>query len=1756
MSETTSDSTLNQAVAEGGAYELIRKRLLQQGKTLDRQVQTLNEQREAEFGQSAMVVIGRMRVRTDNNCVPRDIVRVGPFLLFGYNVFIGLKRDTKISDVFSLYELIETEEGFDVSPIAQESTFLADPKFIQDFKELYSYYKHAHLLQLQVKREKLLATFQIGSNIADIRVFRWGIDHSGQAAYIDNRGERDAVPPPTHDFEWKHTGRDDQISGKHPHISILDELFVETINGDLTIKVENNTEEGFGIYHEPVEEQHQSLDDADILYAKAGLLILLKIRPYREEGWRYLVFNTRTQTVTRIDAIGQTCVQLSEDHGIIFPGGYYLQSGDNKSFGDEMSGFQLKRTVRSPNGEDVLYVFYEPVEGKVALFCYNLIRKALLNPIYGHGYCLYEDGRAVIFRAESDEPTRVHPMQIWQTPFYSEDHAGRQPAGHSALARIGNAELVRGISDLFGIARAISSQTVSAAGYEALIAGCRRLFDSYFWLPEEAVGNLEETLTAIVGTAEQVLDEFEKVEQIQKQAERALAEAETAQNRLIERLQSDDHIHPQQFVEGLSEIRQQRGHLLSLKEQRYIDLTRVDELEHSLIEEQDSLSGKTVRFLSQPQSLAPYRQDIEEALAQLDRVETVAACRPLQKQLDAIGTGLDLLTELLGSLKVEDATQRTAILEAISEVYARLNQAKARTRSKRKTLGTGEATAEFGAQFTLLSQSIAGALGLAETPEQCDEQLARLLIQLEELESRFGEHDAFLADILEKREELYQTFESRKQALLDQRQRRAQTLANAGDRLLAGIQRRAQNFTEADVLNAYFASDPMVLKNTELSQQLRRLDDPVKADDLEARLKAIKEQAIRALRDKRDIFDAGGQVIRLGRHRFSVNTQLLDLTIVGKQGQMMLHLTGTDYFEPIDDPQMTELAAYWDQPLISETAQVYRAEYLAALLLDRAERSEEGLTLDELKTAALDEAELIRLVRRFAAPRYQEGYEKGVHDTDCAKILAKLLPLREQAGLLRFSPAVRALAVIYWDREGSSHPDWPVRAHSAQQLSGSLASHAALDALADDVQQNMQKYCDEQELICPAERLRSTGRYLVQQLISQPLAFVASHQADRLSRGLVEHLDTIGHHQAWLQTLEQLHDRPDAQWALAEAWIAAWIESGHHRELGRFVPEAAALLITNIEHTVVNVPLQTTVGELLGDHPRIRQGSLELAVDEFFERLHHHMHVVVPEYRQFHETRQTLIDQQRTALQLEQYQAKPLTSFVRNRLIDESYLPIVGDNLAKQMGTVGKNKRTDLMGLLMLISPPGYGKTTLMEYIANRLGLIFMKINCPSLGHSVRSIDPGNAPNATARQELEKLNLGLEMGNNVMLYLDDIQHTHSEFLQKFIALCDGTRRIEGVWRGNSTTYDLRGKKFCVVMAGNPYTESGELFKIPDMLANRADIYNLGDILSGQDDIFALSYIENALTSNPVLSPLATRDMADVYKLIGMARGEAVAVTDLSHAYSAAEVNEIIGVLRKLFVVQKLLLSVNQAYIASAATADDYRTEPHFKLQGSYRNMNKIAEKVVAIMSEEELQAVISDHYNGEAQLLTTGAEENLLKLGELRGTLTAEDTERWQSIKRDYARIRSTGGDDVDPATKVARQIAAISEQLQSLQSTIREAAPPKAVADNIQQQIDVLQRKLSERPVDVTVINEPVPGMEKAFSRLAETIDTTFMPVVAAMNRKIDLDLNILHKVGQLSADLKEWKNNSGGSVTRSEVASPTLQETAARDADEGSTQ
>jgi MoxR-like ATPase len=1635
-------------VAESGSYELLKKRLADRGMRLQQKTRVLNEARLHEFGRSAQTLLLRARARTEHNCVPRDLTRIGDLLLFGYNVFIGLKKEMAVSDVFSLYRLkAETENGEELEAVPLAGTFLEDPRFVADFRELYTYYKQASISQLRVHQGKLFAAFRIGEKITDLRVFRWELENDGSLKYVDNRGEREIALPPAHDFEWTPTTRENHVGGRYPHVNILDAVFVEAVGGDLTVKIENNTETGLGIYSEPVEDKNQSLADAAIAYAKIGALILLKVRPYREREDRYLVFNSRANTVTRIDAIGQSCVELPEDHGIIFPGGYYLQSGEYKAFdlpAELTAALRFKRRARSPNGEDVLYIFYQPEGGIYALFSYNLIEKSLSAPIVCNGYARFEDGRILVFQADNPEPARNHPMQLWQTPFSSEEHMTRAQAAQGFWGRVGNPELVRGIAELTAIARAVREQTPTRAAYEEIIRQCARALDAFFWLDSTEAGALDTDLRGIVEAARDTLDEFEKVESIRRATRRAIDEAESRQQELRSDIAGAIWQKPEDFIRVLDRLREARGHLQGLLELRYADVERINALDLACAAENERVGAKALAFLAQEKAFDSTRQALSRVAGLLAKAATSEDIAHQLAELDAAAAGLDLLTSQIGNLPGGDAVTRTGILDAISGIYAEINRLRAEARNRRRALSATESAAEFGAQFKLFGQTLENAIELSDTPEKCDEALTRLLAQLEELEGRFAEQETFLADIAAKREAVYEAMLARRQTLLDARSRRARAIVDAARRILAGIPRRVAQFAELHQLHSYFAADPLIGKLRQQIKDLRQLGDGVAADDLDTQLKTARDNAIRSVRDQSEIVADGGATLKFGHHAFTISRQPLDLTLVPREGTLHFHLSGTDYYAPLaHDAQAERLAAlrpWWDQALPSETPDFYRAEYLAGSLLDAVIAGEADINWQELQALAADTpqgmASLLEKVRLWSASRYQEGYQKGVHDVDAARILAALVNMQAAAGLRSYGPDARALALLYWrhGRDDEGRAALMRQALSVMNIRAQFHTRASLKRLEKTLAAAVGEFAPAFDFDANQAGLsHQAARYLIRQLVeAQKTAhWVIASAADDLAIGLQRQLEESGLWADWQRDLAAA--TPVERWRLARDWSAAF--AARDARLAVWIDDAATRLAVETPRERVNADLDLILENLLGEHPRVKAGKLALNLHDSWQRYLHHAEVVAPGFREMQAVRHSALEAEKRRLKLEQFQAKPLSSFVRNRLIDEVYLPLIGDNLAKQIGATGDMSRSDRMGLLLLISPPGYGKTTLMEYVADRLGMIFVRINCPALGHGVTALDPAAAQNSAARQELEKLNLGLLMGNNVMLYLDDIQHTNPEFLQKFIALADGTRRIEAVKGGEPVTCDLRGKRFAIVMAGNPYTESGEVFRIPDMLANRADIYNLGDVLSGREALFSLSYIENSLTANPVLLPLAARDPKDVRLLVRMAEGEPIAASDFTHTYGAAELNELVALTQRLFRARDLLLKVNLAYIESAAQQDAYRVEPPFRLQGSYRNMTKLAARITPLLSDAELDSLLRDHYRGEAQTLTTGAEENLLKLAELLGSLSKEEKERWREIREEYVRRKKLGGEDADGSHKIANTLLDISRAVDELRA-------------------------------------------------------------------------------------------------------------------------
>jgi hypothetical protein len=1757
------------AALTGGNYEVLRARLSAAGAELAKRADALNARRKQVFGSTEPQLVATERVRTEHNCAPVDIVEVGQHLLIGYNVFLGLKSETKLADVFALHRFEKNGgEAYDTSALAVPE-WLAGPDLERDFGNLYRYYRDARLIQLVKRDTQLLAVFQAGATWKDIKVLKWRIEPNGAVKYVDDRGDRDyaGLFPQPYDFEWREVTRDDQVSGKHPHYNILDQLFVECVHGDLTIKIEDNTETGQGIYSEPVEDLNQSLDDAKIYYApigKSGGLVLLKILPFRETVWRYLVFDTRSRKVVRADSIAQGCRSLPEDHGVIFPGGYVLVGGDRKIFDGDNTDYVLERELKSPNGEDVLYVYQRGRDGTYVLCPYNLIEKSVAAPIPCNGYSLFADGQMVVMRSTSTEPTRVHPMQVWKTPFTSAEHAATAPTDGSYLAKVGNADLVRGLSDALSIARLAGADKPQRTTFEDILALSTRATDAYYWLGHADAGDLKTSVTDVKSCAKLILDEYEKVIQLEAAAKKALAEAEQVVVDQLRATRSEgwDRIDP--FLEALTALRKLRGVLISKKEIRFIDVARIDALEKEVATAFERVTTDCVALLAKGDAFGELVRRADTLASRVAELATAVEVKPVREQIDGVAGGLDLLGNVIGSLKIDDTTKRTTILENITDAFGQVNRARATIEARHRELATKEGRAEFGAQVKLLTQSVASALAQCDTPERCDQELTRLLVQLEELEGRFADVDELTAELATKREEIVDAVGARKQLLAAERQRRTANLQKAATRILEGVARRAAQLGTADEVNAYFASDAMVQKLRDIVAEMGTLGDTVKADELEAKLKAARQDALRGQRDRADLFEGGGELIKLGEHRFPVNTQPLELMIVPHEDGLAVHLAGTDFYEPIADDKLMSARALWNQDLPSENADVYRAEYLAASVLAEAEAAG---TLRELQDAARANT-LEAKLRQIAQERYDEGYERGVHDHDAAKILERLLAMRDGAGLLAYPAPARALALVFWGVSSyvsEARPRWHRTAQSLARLSDVLgggrpsgARSSPRQHLAHEIAAVMRTFVDREPALLSAgiaiTDIDLAASYLVHELAAAQPRFVASGAARAIIDALYGELEARQARTQFDEDIRALQVSPGAAMMLARAWVDGIVAK--KPELAPAAVEAAALLAApGTPHDTSSALIEASVPGLLGRHARIKDGALHVRLDEITSRLERFRKEVVPAFRAYRTLRGEIVERERRRLRIDELKPRVMSSFVRNQLIDQVYLPLVGANMAKQLGAAGAAKRTDQMGMLLLVSPPGYGKTTLMEYVAARLGLAFVKVNGPALGHDVTSLDPAEAPNATARQEVEKVSLALEMGTNVMLYLDDIQHTSPELLQKFISLCDGQRKIEGVWRGKTRTYDLRGKKFCIVMAGNPYTESGEQFRIPDMLANRADVYNLGDILGGKADAFALSFLENALTSSPTLAPLATRDLNDVYKLIRMAKGEPIPTTELGHGYSGVELEEILAVFRHLMTAQSTLLQVNAEYIRSAAQADAFRTEPPFKLQGSYRNMNKIAEKVVSAMTAQELERVISDHYHGESQTLTTAAEQNLLKLGELRGIQTPDQAKRWADIKSEFIRQRRMGGSEADPVTKLVGTLNGLGTDLSSELGQLRSAlgnsdslnteirdlrdavlhltkrTTEEAAARDPQQwlgqKLDALAkslRALAERPQQVEVRQATAPNGGNgdnwdAAQLLAQVkrIETFLMPVVKHANEQRNVDTVFANKMVQI---------------------------------------
>ena len=1654
------------ATLDKGTYEIIRQRLNDHGADLRQRLQKLNEARQEVFGSIKTTLLATDRVTTEHKCIPRDMIPVGKSkFIFGYNVHIGLKTEVLPADVFAVYEL--KEHKFHSLPM----DLLDDSDFLADFKSLYRYYKNTTFAKFSIIGPHLFMIFQVGKTPADIKTFKWLLKDD-TLVYQGNRSDHEFSYPPQVEFEWIRTHRDLHRSGVHPHISIEDRLFVETVHGDLTIKVEDNTDTGEGIYSEPVDNKDQTLDDAEIYYALVGNIILLRIRPYQEKDFRFFGFNEKLKQVRRLDGIQHACVLLPDAQGIIFSRGYYLQTGEFKEFEANPADMLFDRRVQSPNGEDHLYVFYNRERGEYALLPYNIIEQRVETPVLCDGFSFFENGELSLLKA-SHEPQKHHSIQIWQTPFVAPSY--EPPVKQdSALFKIGNADLVQCMAECNDILVLLGKDDSYGNLYVDLVKSAETTVDSYFWIGDAAAFDLKTPLVEIRRAAQSALEEFDKVVRLRRSTAEQVRAVTKKTKDIISHIPYANMSDITLFVNGLAGLRAVTGEIIALRDLRYVDLSAVEALEKDAAEHTARLSELCVEFLLKPEALQPYRTRSDELHAAINAVAKVAEANKVEEQIVSAGKELQMLIDVVTNLKIEDTTVTTSIVERISGVYATLNQARALLRQRRQELQGTEATAEFSSQVKLLEQGLLNYLDLCDSPDKCGEYQTKLLVQVEELEGKFADFETFVVQLSDKRNDIVGAFESRKVALVESRHKKANALLTAADRILKGIQHRLTSLKSVAEINGYYASDLMVEKIRNLVAQIEDLGDTGKAGDIQSRLKSIREEAVRQLKDRQELFVDGQNIVQLGKHKFSVNTQEFGLTMVLRDDGMFYHLAGTNFFEQVSDPEFLATSAVWSQEIISENRDVYRGEYLVwkfYQMLERAGRLGEAFKwTQEARQAALQE---------FMAPRFTEGYVKGVHDADADKLLATLLETHQAAGLLRYPPAARACASAFWtwwknaDPADASEPTNPrhillAKIRAFGMLTELFPNRQLQGAYLAELTNLITAFVEKTGLF-PTTPATPSAEYLFHELMRGE-EFVISKPAADLANAFNAFLKKERYGERFASARKTVECDFASTWHLLHDWIEAYLASAENQLSCDYIAEATCLLMRGQFGTrqVISASLQKELTGLIGNHASIQNGVYHFDLLNFLSRLAHFDAEAVPQFQRYEAAKHRLLRAKAEELRLESFKPRVLTSFVRNRLIDTVFLPLIGDNLAKQIGVAGENKRTDLMGMLLVVSPPGYGKTTLMEYVANRLGLVFIKVNGPALGEKVTSTDPAVAPNSAAREEIQKLNLALEMGDNVMLMIDDIQHCNPEFLQKFISLCDAQRKMEGVYAGKTKTYDLRGRKFVVVMAGNPYTESGEKFKIPDMLANRADTYNLGDIVGNTADAFKMSYLENALTSNPVLNKLASRSQKDLYGIIQLAEVGPTENVTFEGNYAVEEIEEMVAVMKKLIRVREVILAINREYIRSAGQSDLYRTEPPFQLQGSYRNMNRLAEKVVPVMNDVELESAIDSHYKNEAQTLATGAEANLLKYRELLGKQTPEEKQRWAEIKRTFSKSALLRGtDDRDPVTLVVQQLSNFSTGLDSIRD---------ALSGSLVQLRDALEISLAKAR-EVQVVHTPAPA-------------------------------------------------------------------------------
>ena len=242
---------------------------------------------------------------------------------------------------------------------------------------------------------------------------------------------------------------------------------------------------------------------------------------------------------------------------------------------------ELERVVRSPNGEDTLYVYFRWDDGQYVLMPYNAIKKEMAVPIRTNGMSPLSGRPAPgVPRGDGSDSRAPDPGVAHAVP-------ERRVRGQRSHRRIVPRQGGQPGSGARRERRACPSAALghmaepSRRLYESLLRELSRFVDAYYWLGHAETGDLLSVVTdGPQDRRSRSSTSSKRPRRFALRSGEALAEAEHRRStRRWKRCASRPSAIVDTYLLTLSTLRTARGGLVQLREMRSIDLAKVDALD-------------------------------------------------------------------------------------------------------------------------------------------------------------------------------------------------------------------------------------------------------------------------------------------------------------------------------------------------------------------------------------------------------------------------------------------------------------------------------------------------------------------------------------------------------------------------------------------------------------------------------------------------------------------------------------------------------------------------------------------------------------------------------------------------------------------------------------------------------------------------------------------------------------------------------------------------------------------------------------------------------------------------------------------------------------------------------------------------------------------------------------------------------------------------------------------------------------------------